>query len=42
MSEPVIIEDIRPLVALLAPWAGLLAGSGCGLARACSTQWSYY
>ena len=24
MSEPVIIEDIRPLVALLAPWAGLL------------------
>ena len=28
MSAPIIVEDIRPLIALIAPWFGLIGIMG--------------
>ena len=34
MNDPVIVEDIRPLIALLAPWAGIIGIIWAGEKRA--------
>ncbi len=34
MNDPVIVEDIRPLIALLAPWAGMIGIIWAGEKRA--------
>ena len=34
MSSPVIVEDIRPLIALLAPWVGMVGIIWAGEKRA--------